>query len=274
MHNETVMKLTNAAKNKINLLNSSKLKYLVSSAFAGLYVGLGIILIFTVGGLLTAAGSPSTKIMMGVSFAIALCLVIMTGVELFTGNNMVMTVGTLNKGVSFGDMSKVWIFSFVGNLLGSILVSAFFVGTGIVNEGAVMEFFATTSLAKASMPFMSLFFRGVLCNILVCVAVLCSFKTNDDTAKILMIFLCLFAFITSGYEHSVANMTIFSIALISPAIKGATLAGAIYNLVAVTLGNIVGGSLVMGLGVYIMGSKDSNVDSLNKNEDVIKIVAK
>lgn len=256
MHNETVLKLTNAAKNKINILNKSKFKYLVSAAFAGLYVGLGIILIFTVGGLLSASGSPATKIMMGVSFAVALCLVIMTGTELFTGNNMVMTVGRLNKGISTVSMAKVWIFSFVGNLLGSILVAALFVGTGLVNEGAVMEFFATTSIAKASVPFMSLFFRGILCNILVCVAVLCSFRTNDDTAKILMIFLCLFTFITSGFEHSVANMTIFSVALISPAIKGATLAGAVYNLVAVTLGNMVGGALVMGLGVYIIGSED------------------
>lgn len=263
MHNETVLKLTNAAKNKINLLNNSKLKYLVSAAFAGLYVGLGIILIFTVGGLLSAAGSPATKIMMGVSFAVALCLVIMTGTELFTGNNMVMTVGALNKGVSAGQMSKVWLFSFIGNLLGSILVAGFFVGTGLVNEGAVMEFFATTSIAKASAPFMALFFRGVLCNILVCVAVLCSFRTTDDTAKILMIFLCLFTFITSGFEHSIANMTIFSVALISPAIQGATLAGAIYNLIAVTLGNMAGGVLVMGLGVFIMGSEDKKAEVKN-----------
>ncbi|MPN23759.1 Nitrite transporter NirC [bioreactor metagenome] len=182
----------------------------------------------------------------------------MTGTELFTGNNMVMTVGRLNKSVSTRDMSRVWLFSFVGNLLGSILVAGFFVGTGLVNKGPVMEFFATTSIAKASVPLVPLFFRGVLCNILVCVAVLCSFRTNDDTAKILIIFLCLFAFITSGFEHSVANMTVFSIALISPAIQGATLAGAVYNLVVVTLGNMVGGALVMGLGVFIMGSENEN----------------
>ncbi|WP_434796457.1 formate/nitrite transporter family protein [Terrisporobacter vanillatitrophus] len=256
MHNETVLKLSNSSKNKINLLNRSKLKYLVSSAFAGLYVGLGIILIFTVGGLLSAANSPTTRIIMGLSFAVALCLVIMTGTELFTGNNMVMTVGRLNKSVSTRDMGKVWLFSFVGNLLGSILVAGFFVGTGLVNKGPVMEFFATTSIAKASVPLIPLFFRGVLCNILVCVAVLCSFRTNDDTAKILIIFLCLFAFITSGFEHSVANMTVLSIALLSPAIHGATLTGAVYNLVVVTLGNMVGGVLVMGLGVFIMGSED------------------
>lgn len=256
MHNETLEKLTIAAKNKVNLLNSSKLKYIVSSAFAGLYVGIGILLIFTIGGLLTSANSPMTKIMMGVSFAIALSLVVMTGSELFTGNNMVMTAGTLNKGTSTKDLLRVWAYSFVGNLLGSLLVAGLFVGTGLVNKGAVMEFFATTSLAKASLPFMDLFFRGVLCNILVCVAVMCSFRTNDDTAKLIIIFMCLFAFITSGFEHSVANMTIFGVALFSSAIKGATLMGAIYNLFVVTLGNIAGGALVMGAGAYILGKKD------------------
>ncbi|MGG2468778.1 MULTISPECIES: formate/nitrite transporter family protein [Paraclostridium] len=256
MHNETLEKLTIAAKNKVNLLNSSRLKYIVSSAFAGLYVGIGILLIFTIGGLLTSANSPMTKIMMGVSFAIALSLVVMTGSELFTGNNMVMTAGTLNKGTSTKDLLRVWAYSFVGNLLGSLLVAGLFVGTGLVNKGAVMEFFATTSLAKASLPFMDLFFRGVLCNILVCVAVMCSFRTNDDTAKLIIIFMCLFAFITSGFEHSVANMTIFGVALFSSAIKGATLMGAIYNLFVVTLGNIAGGALVMGAGAYILGKKD------------------
>lgn len=256
MHNETLEKLTVAAKNKVNLLNSSRLKYIVSSAFAGLYVGIGILLIFTIGGLLTSANSPMTKIMMGVSFAIALSLVVMTGSELFTGNNMVMTAGTLNKGTSNKDLLRVWAYSFVGNLLGSLLVAGLFVGTGLVNKGAVMEFFATTSLAKASLPFMDLFFRGVLCNILVCVAVMCSFRTNDDTAKLIIIFMCLFAFITSGFEHSVANMTIFGVALFSSAIKGATLMGAIYNLFVVTLGNIAGGALVMGAGAYILGKKD------------------
>ncbi|WP_195947332.1 formate/nitrite transporter family protein [Paraclostridium bifermentans] len=256
MHNETLEKLTVAAKNKVNLLNSSRLKYIVSSAFAGLYVGIGILLIFTIGGLLTSANSPMTKIMMGVSFAIALSLVVMTGSELFTGNNMVMTAGTLNKGTSTKDLLRVWAYSFVGNLIGSLLVAGLFVGTGLVDKGAVMEFFAKTSLAKASLPFMDLFFRGVLCNILVCVAVMCSFRTNDDTAKLIIIFMCLFAFITSGFEHSVANMTIFGVALFSSAIKGATLMGAIYNLFVVTLGNIAGGALVMGAGAYILGKKD------------------
>ncbi|MGL4914232.1 MAG: formate/nitrite transporter family protein [Romboutsia sp.] len=255
MHNETLEKLTNAAKNKINLLNKSKLKYLTSAAFAGLYVGIGIILIFTIGGLLTSADSPMTKIMMGVSFAIALSLVIFTGSELFTGNNMIMTSGTLNKGVSIGDTCKVWAYSYVGNLIGSLIVAALFVGTGLVAKGPVMEFFATTSAAKVSVGAMELFFRGVLCNILVCVAILCSFRTNSDTSKLIIIFMCLFAFITSGFEHSIANMTIFSISLFAPTISTITVGGAIYNLVIVTLGNMIGGTIVMGVGAYILGSE-------------------
>lgn len=255
MHKETLEKLTNAAKNKINLLGNSRFKYLISSAFAGLYVGLGIILIFTVGGLMSSAQSPMTKIMMGVSFSVALSLVIMTGTELFTGNNMVMAAGALNKGVSIKSMCKVWIYSFIGNLIGSLIVAALFVGTGLVNKGPVMEFFASTSIAKASAPFMHLFFRGILCNILVCVAVLCSFRTSSDSAKLIMIFLCLFTFITSGFEHSVANMTIFGVSLLSPYIQGATLLGSGFNLLAVTLGNMVGGAIFMGAGVYILGSE-------------------
>ena len=255
MHKETLDKLTNAAKNKINMLNNSKVKYLVSAAFAGLYVGLGIILIFTIGGALTSSDSPMAKIMMGVSFVVALSLVIMTGTELFTGNNMVMTEGSLNKGISSKDMCKVWIYSYIGNLLGSILVTVLFVGSGLVSQGPIMEFFATTSIAKSSAPFMQLIFRGILCNILVCVAVLCSFRTSDDSYKLIMILLCLFTFITSVFEHSIANITIYAVALILPSVQRATLAGAVYNLVAVTIGNMIGIALFMGAGACILGSE-------------------
>ena len=99
-------------------------------------------------------------------------------------------------------------------------------------------------------------FRGILCNILVVLAVWMATSAQDIISKIFACWFPIMLFVLCGFEHSVANMTVFSVALISPAIQGATLAGAIYNLVAVTLGNMVGGVLVMGLGVYIMGSED------------------
>lgn len=118
-----------------------------------------------------------------------------------------------------------------------------------------MEFFATASIAKSSAPFMQLIFRGILCNRLVCVAVLCSFRTSDDSYKLIMIFLCLFTFITSVFEHSTANITIYAVALILPSVQRATLAGAVYNLVAVTIGNMICIALFMGAGAYILGSE-------------------
>ena len=123
-----------------------------------------------------------------------------------------------------------------------------------------MEFFEITAIAKSSAPFMALFFRGVLCNILVCAAILCSFRTSMK-AKLIMIFLCLFTFITSGFEHSIANMTVFGVALFSPVIKSVTIGAAVYNLIVVTLGNMAGGALVMGLGTYIMGSESNQTVS-------------
>lgn len=101
MYDETLEKIGLASKKKMSVLNSSILKYLISSAFAGMFIGIGILLIFTIGSL--TANLPSQKILMGVSFAIALSLVIIMGVDLFTGNNMVMTVGILRKDVKVSD---------------------------------------------------------------------------------------------------------------------------------------------------------------------------
>ncbi|MDZ5000840.1 nitrite transporter NirC, partial [Clostridium perfringens] len=166
--------------------------------------------------LLNSANSPATKIVMGLSFGVALSLVIFAGSELFTGNNFVMTVGALNKSVSWGDTIKIWIVSFIGNLTGSILAGSLFFMAGLAS-GPVGEFIAKTSATKMSLPASDLFFRGILCNILVCLAVWCSFKCKEETAKLIMIFWCLFVFITAGFEHSVANMTLLSIGLLSPA---------------------------------------------------------
>lgn len=96
MYDEVIEKLTEAAQKKTNLLNSSILKYLISSAFAGAFIGIGILLISTIGGHM--AGEPSVKVVMGLSFSVALSFVIFSGTDLFTGNNLVMTVGVLNNG--------------------------------------------------------------------------------------------------------------------------------------------------------------------------------
>ncbi|MBZ4682777.1 MAG: nitrite transporter [Fusobacteriaceae bacterium] len=254
MYSEVVEKLGNAAIAKKNFLKGNKIGYIIGGLLAGLYVGLGIILIMTVGSLAKPSG-PQFKILMGVSFGVALSLVIMAGSELFTGNNLIMAAGALEKKVSWIDAVKIWIFSYFGNLLGSTLVGSLFLATGSVKpDNALGQFILGLSKAKMTAPASNLFFKGILCNILVCLAVLCAVKMKEETGKLIMIWWALFAFITSGFEHSIANMTIFTMGVGISNIPEVSLAGYAHNMLWVTLGNMVGG-IGLAFCYYLMGKK-------------------
>lgn len=249
MYSNEINIVAEVAIKKISFLKSGRLKYLIAASMAGMYVGFGIILIFVIGGILNAANSPATKIVMGISFGIALSLVLLAGSELFTGNNMVMTIGSLEKKVTWGDSTKIWIYSFVGNLIGSVLLSYLFLGSGLAG-GLTGDFVVKIAAAKMNAPFFQLLIRGILCNILVCLAVWGFYKLKSESGKLIIIFWCLFAFITSGFEHSVANMTLLSLALIVPHPANVTIGGFVYNITAVTLGNFIGGALFMGAAYW------------------------
>lgn len=252
MYTDEFNAVASMAKTKVEYLRNNPLGYFIASMLAGVYVGLGILLIFSIGGLL--AGAPHVKIVMGISFGIALSLVVMAGAELFTGNNLVMFAGlSLNK-VGLGQVIKLWIFCFIGNWLGSIMVAAIFFGTGLAS-GPVSGFIAATAAAKMSVPLLPLFLRGVLCNILVCLAVWCGFRCKSESGKLIMIFWCLFAFITSGYEHSIANMTLLTVSLFAPSGAAVSLGGYFYNILVVTLGNIAGGILCVALPYYLVSKR-------------------
>jgi nitrite transporter len=249
LYTDEVNYLVEISDKKIRFLNSGRLRYIISSALAGMYVGLGVALIFVIGGILNAVDSPATKIIMGISFGIALSLVLMAGSELFTGNNMIMTIGALEKKVTWMGAVRIWVYSFVGNLIGSIVLSLLFLGTGLAS-GHTAEYVVKIAAVKMNAPFIQLFIRGILCNILVCLAVWCAYKLKSEAAKLIMIFWCLFAFITTGYEHCVANMTLLSLALLIPHPAQISLEGFIYNLTASTLGNFIGGAVFMGAAYW------------------------
>lgn len=245
----TIDTFSNTAVVKVKQLENSKSRFLTMSMLAGFFVGLGIILIFTIGGLLAPSDYAGTKIIMGISFGIALSLVIMAGSDLFTGNTMIMTIGNLSKKATWIETLRVWFYSYVGNFIGSILVAALFFYSGLA-IGGTGEFITEAASAKMNAPFMELLVRGILCNILVCLAVWCSVKLKDETAKLIMIFWCLFAFITAGFEHSVANMTLLSISMMIPHPETISLAGMAANLIPVSLGNIIGGSVFIGAAYW------------------------
>lgn len=104
-----------------------------------------------------------------------------------------------------------------------------------------------------SLPFSELFFRGILCNWLVCLALWMSSRAKSETAKLVLIWWCLFAFIASGYEHSVANMTLLSVAVLLPNHpETVSIAGWFHNMIPVTLGNIIGGGVFVGMAYWLI----------------------
>jgi nitrite transporter NirC len=250
MYLDTVDQFAATAAKRIEFLRRSPLGFWISAMMAGAYVGLGIILIFSVG---SDADPGFRPLIMGASFGIALTLVVFAGSDLFTGHTMFMPMGVLRGRVSLADLGGAWAMSWLGNLAGAGCLALLFVLGG---GGAVLHsksgLLMTVAAAKMNAPALALVARAILCNWLVCLALWMAQRMSSDSAKCIAIFWCLFAFIASGYEHSVANMTLLSIALLGQHPDTVTVAGFVHNLVWVTLGNVVSGALFMGLGYWAM----------------------
>jgi nitrite transporter len=251
MYLETVDNFAEVAAKKAAFLKRAPLSFWISSMMAGAYVGLGIILIFSVGSDVDPGYRP---LVMGTAFGIALTLVIFAGSDLFTGHTMFMSLGLLRGRTSLADLTSSWTMTWFGNLAGCAVLAALFVaGGGGAALGSKSQFLFTAAAAKMNAPALSLFARAILCNWLVCLAIWMAARMTSDAAKCIAIFWCLFAFIGSGYEHSVANMTLLLIALLGNHPDTVTWGGLVYNLFWVTLGNIVSGAFIMGLG-YTLAS--------------------
>jgi nitrite transporter NirC len=246
---DSVSGFAQAALAKRKHLESDPLGFMTLAMMAGAYVGLGILLIFSVG----QGVDPSIRpIVMGSSFGIALILVIFAGSELFTGHTMYMTHGLLTGVTGWGDLAKCWVASWTGNLVGALLLSMIFVygGGGLLLGSEGKNLIHVVAEKKMHGTGMGLFLNGILCNWLVCLAIWCAARTKSDIAKIAMIWFCLYAFIASGFEHSVANMTVFSVSLLSDHPDSLQLSLAVRNLFFVTLGNTFAGVVIMGLGYW------------------------
>ena len=255
MYQETIDRFAAIAETKARLLRERPTGFLISAMMAGAYVGLGIILIFSLGNEIDPAWR---RLVMGTSFGIALTLVVFAGSDLFTGLTMYMTQGSLTGRTGWRELLSVWSMSWVGNLLGSVLLALLFAQSG----GGALLFGKSTFLfdmaaAKMHAPAMELFARAVLCNWLVCLALWMAARMTSDSAKCIAIFWCLFAFIACGFEHSVANMTLFSLALIGNHPDTISLAGMAHNLFWVTLGNIVSGAVFMGAAYWYVSSSNA-----------------
>ena len=243
-------------------------RYLLASALAGAYVGVAVVLLVSVSGPLVAAGSPAAKLVQGAVFGVALTLVVFAGSELFTGNAMYMLQGLAARRVSARDVASVWAASLVGNLLGSVGFAALVHGGGsLAGPGAALIDSVTAGKAALSGP--QLLWRSILCNMLVCLALWMAGRTRSDAAKLVVLWWALLAFIASGFEHSIANMTIFALGIF----EGTATWGELFRNLAWTVpGNIIGGGVLIGLGYAYLGGGASGKPVLAADEPAVSII--
>src|SRR5215218_2809347 len=229
---------------------SSLPRYLCSAVLAGAFVGVAVVLLASVSGPLLAAASPWTKLVQGAVFGIALTLVVFAGAELFTGNVMVMAHGLIARRVRWAAALAVLVVSLIGNFVGSVgfavLVNA---GGSLAGPGA--DLIATAVAAKDALTGTQLLWRAVLCNLLVCLALWMAARTRSDGAKLAVLWWALLAFIAAGFEHSIANMTLFSLGVFEGSATWAQLGR---NLIWTIPGNMIGGGLLVGAVYAWIGS--------------------
>jgi nitrite transporter NirC len=249
LYRDTIAKYAEAGAHKAVMARLHLFSFLVGSALAGAYIGFGDIFMFTVG----AHADPAwAHLVMGAVFASALTIVIFAGSELFTGTAMYMPFAVLRGSSSTLDLLLVWVMCWLGNLVGAIVLAALLhmAGGGTLLTDGSSEFF-TVVAAKMAAPGYELFARGLLCNWLVCLAIWMCGRTENDAAKIALIFWPIAIFVACGFEHSVANMFVFALALLGEHPDTVSFGGAVHNLLWVTLGNLVGGGLMVGLGYWV-----------------------
>ncbi len=257
MENIKLNEILKIATKKESFYNKSKLGYSFSSMMAGAYCSFGMILALTVSGQLSTNEYTAgfAGIMFGISFSMALTLITFAGAELFTGNILSLSMSTMAKNTKFISTVKLLTICYIANFIGAAIIAVIIGGTGLLNNEIVGEYVALKSEMKINLSFMEAFTRGILCNALICIAVWCNSTIKSETAKMIIIFWCIYSFCASGYEHSIANMGLFVMAKISGFSDIINIKSALNNIIPVTLGNIVGGVIIVGFMYYIIAKE-------------------
>ena len=227
---------------------------------AGMFIGMGALFMTYVKADQTLPFAASS-VLGGLVFSLGLICVVIAGAELFTGN-MLMTMAALSKKIGWGDLAKNWVVVWVFNLLGSLILVCVIFGCGLMatkaGDNTIGNQMVAIASSKIGLDPVQIVFRGIMCNLLVCLAVYMGFAGRTVIDKI---FTCIFpvmAFVAMGFEHCVANMFFlpmgvlaagqgFGTQLDAAVLAGVTWQGAAYNIAFATIGNILGGAIFVAL---------------------------
>lgn len=235
----------------------------ILGVLAGAFIAFGAAFMTVI---LTGAGELPwgvARLLAGIVFSLGLILVIVCGAELFTGDAL-MIVAFASERITSGALLRAWSVVYAGNIAGAVGTAAlvFLAGQHGFAGGAVGKAALAIASTKAALPTIQLFFLAVLCNVLVCLAVWMSFGARSITDKVMVIVPPVAAFVAAGFEHSIANLYLLPYALLIKSWAGPefwaaigqsaaaypelTVSGALHNIVVATVGNLVGGSLMVG----------------------------
>jgi formate/nitrite transporter len=227
------------------------LQTLALGLLAGAFIAFGA-MYFT----LVMTGSPlgfgPARLLGGLAFSLGLILVVVGGAELFTGNNLIVMAWADRK-ITTRQLARNWALVYLANFAGALgtALLVHWSGALALGGGAVAETAGAIAQAKVALGFGEAFFRGILCNVLVCLAVWLCFAAHDVPGKILAIVFPISAFVALGFEHSIANMYLIPIAMLTGA-EGVSVAGLLGNLVPVTLGNVIGGGVFVAAIYWVI----------------------
>lgn len=248
--------------------NSSISRLFILAVFAGVFIA------FASEGSNMAAynlfDSPNTyglgKALAGSIFGTGLMMVVLAGGELFTGNTL-MSAALLEKRISLNGLLRNWIVVYIGNLIGSLMIAhlMYYSGLFMSSKGLLGGVTLRIAVYKVNLTFLQAFYLGIMCNWLVCIAVWLSYASKTMIGKIFAIFFPIWLFITSGFEHSIANMYYIPAGIFAKSnLLIREMSGLSYkqieslnwqsffvnNLIPVTLGNIIGGGLFVGAAYW------------------------
>ncbi len=232
------------------------LQMFILALLAGAFIAFGGML-FTLVMTNHGLGFGPSRLLGGLAFSLGLILVVVAGAELFTGNNLIVMAWAERK-VSSRQLLRNWVIVFIGNVVGSVGMAflVFWSGTLELDSGRVAETAMSIASAKIAIPPIEAFFRGLLCNTLVCLAVWLCFAAHSLTDKVIAIVFPITAFVALGFEHSIANAYLIPIGYLAGA-ADVTMMRFFENMLPVTVGNIVGGSVFVALVYWLIYRRGS-----------------
>jgi nitrite transporter len=238
-----VEKAADSGLRKVTLLQTDPKRYMVRSILAGMYLA---IVVFVFWSLMYNLHDISLgKVIASAFFGVGLTIIVFTNAELFTSNNMYLAVSSAEGQTSWRQTTLLWVVCYVGNFIGSLIIAVLLYAAGSLAELPADHSLYTGAVHKVHQTAGVIFIKGVLANWVVCLAVRLALRCKDDIAKIAIMVLVVFMFLYLGFEHSIANMGTFSMSLLGNG--QITVSEALFNLVFSTIGNILGGVVLLGL---------------------------